>query len=133
MTDTTNVCTRCNMNTAPDIQKDYYTTKQAKQARDEAGLPKHLWTINRCAKPEEPTKPFYHVMLTKKPTQPPKEKCSCTNHLGHPKQQYKTKTQALKEALTHYMEYNNTIKTYRCPKAGTWHITTKPPKRSYNK
>lgn len=133
MTQQENICPRCGTNTAPDIQIDHYTGKQAKQARDAARLPKHLWTINRCAHPEEPTKPFYHVILTPKPTQPQKTKCTCTNHLGHPKQQYKTKTQALKEALKHYMEYNNTIKTYKCPQSGTWHITTKPPKRSYNK
>lgn len=52
-----------------------------------------------------------------------KRTCECRNHLGKPKQAYRTQQQAVRYAATH-TKYTGVTRIYQCPTSDRWHVTT---------
>jgi hypothetical protein len=48
--------------------------------------------------------------------------CTCTNHLGKPKQQFKTKDAALAIIARHHMWTGKSYHVYQCPTSNRFHI-----------
>lgn len=49
--------------------------------------------------------------------------CTCTNHLGKAKQQFKTKDSALAVIAKHHMWTGKSYRIYKCPTSARFHIT----------
>jgi len=49
--------------------------------------------------------------------------CTCTNHLGKPKQQFSTKDAALTIIIRHHMWTGKKYRIYQCPTSNLFHIT----------
>lgn len=59
----------------------------------------------------------------KQPTPPtPKPKCQCTNHMGTPKQQFKSKQAALEGIIKHHLWTGKKYTVYTCPTSNKFHI-----------
>jgi hypothetical protein len=50
--------------------------------------------------------------------------CTCTNHLGRPKVQHKSKQAALTWMLKHRQVRGMRLEPYRCPTSNRWHVRT---------
>ncbi len=69
----------------------------------------------------------HRVKLATPSTPPTKPKCECTNHLGHPKAQHKTRQAAITWALRSTRKRGLAgmrFEPYHCPTSDSWHIRT---------
>ena len=54
--------------------------------------------------------------------------CTCRNHLGKPKQQHRSRDQAISAIVRRHMRRGGTFRAYRCPTSPKWHVTSQEPR-----